>query len=56
MKVSKEVTAEHKEQIIAAAARRYRERGFDRISVADLMNEVGRTHGGSFDISLRKTS
>ena len=48
MKVSKEVMAEHKEQIIAAAARRYRERGFDGISVADLMQEVGLTHGGFY--------
>jgi TetR/AcrR family transcriptional repressor of nem operon len=48
MKVSKEVMAEHKEQIIAAAARRYRERGLDGISVADLMQEVGLTHGGFY--------
>jgi TetR/AcrR family transcriptional repressor of nem operon len=48
MKVSKEVMAEHKDQIIAAAARRYRERGFDGISVADLMKEVGLTHGGFY--------
>jgi TetR/AcrR family transcriptional repressor of nem operon len=48
MRVSKEVTAEHKEQIIIAAARRFRERGFDGISVADLMKEVGLTHGGFY--------
>ena len=48
MKVSKEVMAGHREQIIAAAARRYRERGFDGISVADLMKEVGLTHGGFY--------
>jgi TetR/AcrR family transcriptional regulator, transcriptional repressor for nem operon len=48
MKVSKEIMAGHKEQIIAAAARRYRERGFDGISVADLMKEVGLTHGGFY--------
>jgi TetR/AcrR family transcriptional repressor of nem operon len=48
MKVSKEVMAEHKEQIIAAAAKRYRERGFGGISVADLMKEVGLTHGGFY--------
>jgi TetR/AcrR family transcriptional regulator, transcriptional repressor for nem operon len=48
MKVSKEVMAEHKEQIVASAARRYRERGLDGISVADLMNEVGLTHGGFY--------
>jgi TetR/AcrR family transcriptional regulator, transcriptional repressor for nem operon len=48
MKVSKEVMAAHKEQIVASAARRYRERGLDGISVADLMNEVGLTHGGFY--------
>jgi TetR/AcrR family transcriptional repressor of nem operon len=48
MKVRKEVTAEHKEQIIAAAARRYRERGFEGISVADLMKDVDLTHGGFY--------
>src|SRR5579863_964901 len=48
MKVSKEVMAGHREQIIAVAARRYRERGFDGISVADLMKEVGLTHGGFY--------
>jgi TetR/AcrR family transcriptional regulator, transcriptional repressor for nem operon len=48
MKVSKAVMAEHKEEIIAAAARRYRERGFQGISVADLLREVGLTHGGFY--------
>src|SRR5580698_573753 len=48
MRVSKELTAEHREQIIAAAAKRFRERGFDGISVADLMKEVGLTHGGFY--------
>jgi TetR/AcrR family transcriptional repressor of nem operon len=48
MRVSKELTAEHKEQIIAAAGRRFRERCFQGISVADLMKEVGLTHGGFY--------
>jgi TetR/AcrR family transcriptional repressor of nem operon len=48
MKVSKEVMAEHKMQIIAAAAKRYRERGFGGISVADLMKEAGLTRGGFY--------
>ncbi|MDR3742153.1 MAG: TetR/AcrR family transcriptional regulator [Terracidiphilus sp.] len=48
MKVSKEVSAQHKEQIIAAAARHYRERGFEGVSVAELMKDVGLTHGGFY--------
>ena len=48
MKVSKEKMAEHREQILVAAANRFREHGFDGISVADLMREVGLTHGGFY--------
>jgi TetR/AcrR family transcriptional repressor of nem operon len=48
MRVSKETMAEHREQILAAAAGRFRERGFDGISVAELMKEVGLTHGGFY--------
>ena len=47
MKVTKDVMANHKEQIIATAAKRFRERGFG-ISVAEIMNEVGLTHGGFY--------
>jgi TetR/AcrR family transcriptional repressor of nem operon len=48
MKVSRETMAEHREQIIAAAARRFREGGIAGISVADIMKEVGLTHGGFY--------
>src|SRR3984893_2659781 len=48
MKVSKQKMAEHREQIIEAAAKRFREKGFDGISVAELMKEVGLTHGGFY--------
>lgn len=48
MKVTRDVMANHKEQIIATAARRFRERGFDGISVAEIMKEVGLTHGGFY--------
>ena len=49
MKVSKQKMAEHREQIISAAARRFREKGFDGIGVADLMKEAGLTHGGFYN-------
>ena len=48
MKVSKETMAEHRAQIVTAAARRFREGGFDSVSVADIMKEVGLTHGGFY--------
>ena len=48
MKVSKRKMTEHREQIISAAAKRFREMGFDGIGVADLMKEVGLTHGGFY--------
>ena len=48
MKVSKAKMAEHREMIITSAAQRFREFGFDGISVADLMKEVGLTHGGFY--------
>jgi len=48
MKVSKQKAAEHRKQIIAAAANKFREKGFDGISVADLMKEAGLTHGGFY--------
>ena len=48
MKISKEKMAEHREKIIASAAKRFRERGFEGIGVAELMKEAGLTHGGFY--------
>jgi TetR/AcrR family transcriptional repressor of nem operon len=48
MKVSKEKMAEHREKIITSASKRFRELGFEGISVADLMKEAGLTHGGFY--------
>lgn len=48
MRVSNAKAAEHREQILAAAARLFRERGFTGISVAELMKEAGLTHGGFY--------
>lgn len=48
MKVSREQMAENRERILAVAARRFREHGFDGISVADVMSEAGLTHGGFY--------
>ena len=48
MRVSREKMAEHRETIISSAAKRFRERGFEGISVADLMKEAELTHGGFY--------
>jgi TetR/AcrR family transcriptional repressor of nem operon len=48
MKVSREQVAQNRERIVEAAAQRFRELGFEGIGVADLMKEVGLTHGGFY--------
>lgn len=48
MKVSREEAAQNRERIIEAAARLFRERGFDGIGVAELMKSAGLTHGGFY--------
>jgi len=48
MKVSKEIMAEHRETILVAASKKFRELGFTGIGVSDLMKEVGLTHGGFY--------
>jgi TetR/AcrR family transcriptional regulator, transcriptional repressor for nem operon len=48
MRVSREQAAKNRERILDVAAKRFRERGFDGIGVADLMKDVGLTHGGFY--------
>jgi len=48
VKVSKEKVAEHRKAILEAAARLFRERGFENVSVADVMKEAGLTHGAFY--------
>src|SRR5258706_8044227 len=48
MKVSREQAAENRERILDTAARLFREKGFDGIGVADLMQNAGLTHGGFY--------
>jgi TetR/AcrR family transcriptional repressor of nem operon len=48
MRRSKADAAESRRQIVAAAARLIRERGPERVSVADVMQDVGMTHGGFY--------
>src|SRR5262245_10098091 len=48
MKVTREQAVENRERIVAAAARLFREHGFDGIGVADIMKSAGLTHGGFY--------
>jgi TetR/AcrR family transcriptional repressor of nem operon len=48
MGYSKADKAQSHERIVRTAAMRFREKGIDGISVADLMKEAGLTHGGFY--------
>lgn len=48
MKVSREQMAINRERILTEAARLFREKGFDGVSVAEVMNAAGLTHGGFY--------
>jgi TetR/AcrR family transcriptional regulator, transcriptional repressor for nem operon len=48
MKVTREQAALNRERILEAAARLFRERGFDGVGVADIMKAAGLTHGGFY--------
>jgi len=48
MKVSREQVAENRRRILDAAAQLFRERGFDSVSVAEVMKAAGLTHGGFY--------
>jgi TetR/AcrR family transcriptional repressor of nem operon len=48
MKVSKEQVAEHRTRILAAAAVLFRLRGFNDVTVAEVMKDAGLTHGAFY--------
>lgn len=48
MKVTRKQAGENRARVLRLASRRFRERGFQGISVADLMHEAGLTHGGFY--------
>jgi TetR/AcrR family transcriptional repressor of nem operon len=48
MKVSREQVVENRRRILDAAARLFRERGFDNVTVAEVMSAAGLTHGGFY--------
>lgn len=48
MRVSREQMGENRRRILDAAGRLFREKGFDAVSVAEVMNAAGLTHGGFY--------
>jgi len=48
MKVTKEKAAQNKDSMVSAAARSYREKGVEGISIAELARSAGLTHGGFY--------
>lgn len=48
MGISKEQSAANRERILEVASRDFRERGFDGITIAELMKSAGLTHGGFY--------
>ncbi|WP_432288418.1 helix-turn-helix domain-containing protein [Aminobacter sp. BA135] len=48
MKVSREKMAENRTRILEQAGRLFRERGFEAVSVAEVMKSAGMTHGGFY--------
>jgi TetR/AcrR family transcriptional repressor of nem operon len=48
MKVSRDQVAAHRTRILAAAGRLFRLRGFDDVTVAEVMKDAGLTHGAFY--------
>lgn len=48
MRVSREQMVANKARILNEASKLFRERGFDSVSVADVMKAAGQTHGGFY--------
>jgi TetR/AcrR family transcriptional repressor of nem operon len=48
MKVSREQMAQNRSRILTEAGRLFREKGFDAVSVAEVMKAAGLTHGGFY--------
>lgn len=48
MRVSRERVAEHRRKILDAAGTLFREKGFEAVTVAEVMKAAGLTHGGFY--------
>lgn len=54
MKVSREQMQANRRRILDAAGEKFREKGFDAVSVAEVMKAAGLTHGGFYGHFLSK--
>jgi TetR/AcrR family transcriptional repressor of nem operon len=48
MKVSKETRDRHRDELLEAATRLFRERGFDKVGIAEIAAAAGLTHGAFY--------
>ena len=48
MKVSKQDSARHRDDLLRAAGRLFRDRGFDRVGIAEIAAAAGLTHGAFY--------
>jgi TetR/AcrR family transcriptional repressor of nem operon len=48
MKVSRQQMAANRERLLDIASRLFRERGFDAVSIAEVMQQAGMTHGAFY--------
>ncbi|HEX2886637.1 TetR/AcrR family transcriptional regulator [Vineibacter terrae] len=48
MKVSKETSAKHRDALVRAASRLFREKGFDKVGIAEITAAAGLTHGAFY--------
>ncbi|HLH51681.1 MAG TPA: TetR/AcrR family transcriptional regulator [Roseiarcus sp.] len=49
MRITKQQAEKNRARVVAAAARLFREKGFEGVGVADLMRAAGLTHGGFYN-------
>ena len=49
MRITESQTLKNRQKVVAKAARLFRERGFENISVGALMKAAGFTHGGFYN-------
>ena len=54
MKTSRAVVAQNRKRILEVAARLFRERGYDGVSVAEIMGAAGLTHGAFYSYFASK--